>query len=291
MFVVYDAEDRLNPANSAGRSTLSRWPPNLAAVQASLSIADAADSWLTRKFTVEYAPCSIGSARTRRVVLPIPLGGTSNHFRTAALTRPTAGIHSMSPRTPISASGWRRSGYRCADVWGRPLTKRRPPWFMSWLRQRTRWLKGYMQTWLVHMRDPAALWPSLARAASSPSRSWSRAPCCRRWRIPGSTRSPASILPRCGLLGLPESPLGWPFWLIACFNLSMGYLASMALGALALRRRGYRRATGREFPLMPVYWLLISAAAYRALWQFAFARFEWEKTEHGPGRAAIRDWG
>jgi hypothetical protein len=91
-----------------------------------------------------------------------------------------------------------------------------------------------------------------------------------------------------GLLTLPQSPLGWPFWLIAGFNLSVGYLASlsvgylasMALGLLALRRRGDAKLLP-QIPLMQIYWLLISAAAYRALWQFITARFEWEKTEHG----------
>jgi hypothetical protein len=58
----------------------------------------------------------------------------------------------------------------------------------------------------------------------------------------------------------------------------------MALGLLALRRRGDARLLP-QIPLMPIYWLLISAAAYRALWQFATARFEWEKTEHGLANA------
>ena len=83
-----------------------------------------------------------------------------------------------------------------------------------------------------------------------------------------------------GLLARPESLFGWPFWLIAWFDLSVGYLASMELGLLAVRRRGYR-ALLTQVPLMPLYWLLISAAAYRALWQFMTARFVWEKTEHG----------
>jgi len=73
---------------------------------------------------------------------------------------------------------------------------------------------------------------------------------------------------------------GWPFWLIAWFDLSAGYFASMGLGLLAVQRRGYR-ALLWHIPLMPLYWLVISAAAYRALWQFITARFEWEKTEHG----------
>jgi hypothetical protein len=82
------------------------------------------------------------------------------------------------------------------------------------------------------------------------------------------------------LLAPPESLFGWPFWLVAWFDLSVGYLASMGLALLAVQRRGYR-ALMMQIPLMPLYWLLISAAAYRALWQFMTARFEWEKTEHG----------
>jgi glycosyltransferase XagB len=54
----------------------------------------------------------------------------------------------------------------------------------------------------------------------------------------------------------------------------------MALGFLSARGRGYRHLL-KDVPLMPLCWLLISAAAYRAVWQFMTARFEWEKTEHG----------
>jgi hypothetical protein len=66
------------------------------------------------------------------------------------------------------------------------------------------------------------------------------------------------------LLARPESLFGWPFWLIAWFDLSAGYLASMGLRLLAVCRRGYR-ALLVQIPLMSLYWLLISAAAYRAL--------------------------
>jgi hypothetical protein len=54
----------------------------------------------------------------------------------------------------------------------------------------------------------------------------------------------------------------------------------MILAHLAVRRRGLTRLS-RHVPLMPFYWLLISAASYRALWQFVAAPFKWEKTEHG----------
>ena len=150
---------------------------------------------------------------------------------------------------------------------------------MGWLRQRTRWLKGYVQTWLVHMRSPRKLWRELGPRGFF------------AFQIMVGTVLSALVHPwfyvlvgfeltHGGVLARPESLLGWPFWLIAWFDLVTGYLAAMALGLLAVRRRGYRDLL-KQIPLMPLYWLLISAAAYRALWQFMTARFEWEKTEHG----------
>jgi hypothetical protein len=85
----------------------------------------------------------------------------------------------------------------------------------------------------------------------------------------------------------PASLFGWPFWLVACFDLLAGYLSSMGLGFIAVYRRGYKTLLW-QVPLMPFYWLLISVAAYRALWQFMTSRFEWEKTEHGTARPARR---
>ena len=43
--------------------------------------------------------------------------------------------------------------------------------------------------------------------------------------------------------------------------------------------------------LMPAYWLAISYAAYRALWQLAVAPYYWEKTEHAGRRAAEKEAG
>jgi hypothetical protein len=74
--------------------------------------------------------------------------------------------------------------------------------------------------------------------------------------------------------------LGFPLWLVASLSLGAGYLASMAVGFLAVKRRGARQLF-KQVPLMPLYWLLISGAAYRAIWQFMTDRFGWEKTEHG----------
>ena len=82
------------------------------------------------------------------------------------------------------------------------------------------------------------------------------------------------------LLALPTSLMAAPFWAVAWFALLTGYAAAMGLALLAARRRGLKSLLW-HVPLMPLYWLPISAAAYRALWQFVTAPFKWEKTEHG----------
>jgi ABC-type sugar transport system permease subunit len=85
------------------------------------------------------------------------------------------------------------------------------------------------------------------------------------------------------VLSLPTSLFGVPFWTIAWFDLVTGYVAAMGLALLAVRRRKLF-GLSRQVLLMPLYWLLISVAAYRAVWQFATAPFKWEKTEHGRSR-------
>jgi len=87
-------------------------------------------------------------------------------------------------------------------------------------------------------------------------------------------------------LARPASLFGLPFWTIAWFDLVTGYAAAMALGFLAVRRRGLANLSWQVL-LMPAYWLLISVAAYRAVWQFMTAPFKWEKTEHGDARRAV----
>lgn len=113
-----------------------------------------------------------------------------------------------------------------------------------------------MQTWLVHMRSRAALWRELGP----------RGFLAFQIMVGGTVLSAlahpwfyllASVELGAGeFLARPGSIFGWPFWLIAWFDLSAGYLASMGLGLLAVQRRGYR-ALLWHIPLMPLYWLLI----------------------------------
>lgn len=160
-----------------------------------------------------------------------------------------------------------------------------PVLFGSWLRQRTRWLKGFMQTWLVHMRSPREFWREVGGRGFLAFQVMLGGTVLAALVHPWFYVLAGFELLGGGFLAAPASLFGWPFWLVAWFNLIAGYLAAMALGLLAVRRRGYS-ALVKQVPLMPVYWLLIPLAAYRALWQYMTARFKW-KTEHGLARRIV----
>ncbi len=283
--VIYDAEDRPEPGQL--RQALNAFragPPNLAAVQARLNLYNASDSWLTRQFTIEYCALFDGLLPALdRLKLPIPLGGTSNHFRASALVW----LMGWDPFnvTEDADLGMRlaRNGYRC-QVLRSTTYEEAPVGLMAWIRQRTRWLKGYVQTWLVHMRAPGALWRELGAGGFLAFQVMVGGTILSALVHPWFYVLACFELAHGALLARPASVFGWPFWLIAWFDLAVGYLATMGLGLLAVRRRGYR-ALLKQIPLMPVYWLLVAVAAYRALWQFMTARFEWEKTEHGVAAA------
>ena len=84
---------------------------------------------------------------------PIPLGGTSNHFKTASLIE--SGAWDPYDVTEDADLGIRlfKRGYRTRIVDSTTYEEANSQ-FGNWIRQRSRWLKGYMQTWLVHMRHP-----------------------------------------------------------------------------------------------------------------------------------------
>ena len=87
------------------------------------------------------------------------------------------------------------------------------------------------------------------------------------------------------LLGVPDSVFGQWLLGIGIVNLIAGYVSAIALGTVAAARRGRLRLAAHALA-MPVYWLAISYAAYRALGQLVWAPYYWEKTEHG-GLAAV----
>ena len=152
--VVYDAEDRPQPDQLRRAWEVFRHaPPDLGCLQAQLNIYNPRQSWLTRQFTIEYSALFDAILPAlEQLRLPVPLGGTSNHFPRATLI----GVGAWDPYnvTEDADLGIRlaRQGYH-TGVLASTTWEEAPPVFGTWIKQRTRWLKGWMQTYLVHTRD------------------------------------------------------------------------------------------------------------------------------------------
>jgi hypothetical protein len=140
-----------------------------------------------------------------------------------------------------------------------------------------------MQTYLVHRRRPRRLWRELGPRRFLGFQVLMGGLILSALVHPWFYPLLAFDLWRGHLLGVPDHALAQPLLWIGLFNLIAGYVSAMALGTVAAARRGRLRLAVHAL-LMPAYWLAISFAAYRALWQLVSAPYYWEKTEHS-GRA------
>lgn len=281
LVVVYDAEDMPEPDQLRRAAARLAANPGLGCLQARLNVINDGETWLTRQFAIEYTAlfdCLLPTLE--RLNLPVPLGGTSNHFSKAILEQ--VGGWDPFNVTEDADLGIRlaRKGYR-VEVLGSTTWEEAPANYRTWRNQRTRWLKGWMQTYLVHMRRPLATARDLGwlrffglqvlmggLILSALVHPWFYAAAI--WE---AFAGPWAIL--------EPGPVSNAVRVIAFANLVLGYVTGVALGAIAVAGRGrYRLA--RSALLMPAYWLLISMAAYRALYQLATSPYDWEKTPHRP---------
>ena len=284
---VYDAEDQPHPQQlRAAHAAFLRSPPEMACLQATLAVDNGGASLLARLFAIEYSALFDGLLPTLAALdMPLPLGGTSNHFRREALDE--VGGWDPFNVTEDADLGLRlaRFGYRSATI-DLPTLEEAPARLGPWMRQRTRWFKGWMQTWLVHTRHPLRLVHELG---------WNR---FLGFNLIGTGLIVSALvhpLYLATLLVMATDPLtlwgdGGAFAAMVIgvnlFNLFAGYTAMAALAMRTLELRG----NGRDawaLVLLPVYWLLMSLASYRALAQLVTRPHKWEKTPHR-GRAIGR---
>lgn len=199
------------------------------------------------------------------------------HFRTALLRK--VGAWDPYNVTEDADLGMRlsRHGWRSAVV---PSTtyEEAPAHFMPWLRQRTRWFKGWAKTWTVHMRTPRRLMRDLGLAGFLTFQ-----------LIVGGNVLAALVYPifLAGMLYelIAEAPrtaevIAGPLSGLHATTLVAGFLVAAWTGWLGLVRRRLA-STAWVLLLIPVYWLLLSLAAWRALYQLLRDPYRWEKTEHG----------
>lgn len=283
---VFDAEDRPEPQQlRIALAAFDAGDSELACVQARLTIDNTADNWLTRLFTAEYAALFDvflpGLAAWR---MPLPLGGTSNHFQTTTL-RALGGWDPYNV-TEDADLGIRlaRAGYHTTLVQSSTYEEA-PASLAPWIRQRTRWFKGYLQTWAVHMRNPLRLWRELRPGgflvfqlviggAVLAALVHGIFAGVLAWQI-------ATGFLWSGKTGIFEQAVAGLYFA----TLVTGYCLSGLLGFIGLSRRRLLRSAGYLL-LLPFYWLLLSIAAWRAVFQLIRSPYRWEKTDHGLARTS-----
>lgn len=276
---IYDAEDIPDPLQLRKAAYwFARQPGNVICLQARLNYYNREHSLLTRLFAIEYAAWfDFMLPGLRRLGIPIPLGGTSNHIDLRKLRE-------LGEWDPFNVTEDADLGIRIAlqhyetDLLDSLTAEEAPIRLRNWMSQRTRWIRGYMQTWLVHMRHPLTLLRQLDAAAFWGFQFFIGGPCLVFLTAP--VLWVVCTLWASGVIAV-DSPLLSP-WITALtlLNLAFGLLAHLTFAFVIIRR--YR--WGGMVPALyafPLYWLLHSVASFKALWQLVTNPHFWEKTPHG----------
>ncbi len=279
---IYDAEDRPEPLQlRRAVDAFRRAGPRTVCLQARLQYYNARQNMLTRWFTVDYTTWfAIFLPGLASFGLPVPLGGTSNHIRAESLV--AVGGWDPYNVTEDADLGIRlvRSGLRTGIIDSVTYEEANSDG-LNWVRQRSRWYKGYMQTWLVHARQPVRMLRELGPhgfvsvtllTGATPLLSgvnllsWT----CTIIFIIGTPSSLAQVFPAPVVyFGTAAAFFGNAtvvyVSLIACRQTHQGHLAWAAL-------------------TYPLYWVLMAVAAVKSLWQLVARPSYWEKTVHGLAR-------
>ena len=276
--VIFDAEDRPDPDQlKKAVIAFSRVPGNVVCIQAKLNHFNQDQNMLTAWFANEYSMHfelvlpAMGASES-----PIPLGGTSNHFVTSVLR--DLGAWDPFNVTEDADLGIRlhREGYRTAMIDSTTLEEANSQ-VGNWIRQRSRWNKGYFQTWLVHVRHPFQL-----------------------MRATGLSGFMSFNLTMGSAFVLLMNPIFWGLTTLYVFTqagfiqqlfpgmvfyaasamLFIGNFVFVYLNVAGSLQRGEFSIT-RTALLSPLYWGLMSWAAWKGFIQLFTNPFYWEKTEHG----------
>ena len=277
--VIYDAEDRPE-RDQLKKACLAfeRSPDNVACVQSRLNFYNPRQNLLTRWFTAEYSAWfDLSLPGLAALGAVIPLGGTSNHFVTGVLCELMGwDAYNVTEDCDLGVRLF-RAGYRTrmleTTTWEEACSS-----LPFWIKQRTRWLKGYIQTYMVHMRQPLRLWRELG------------------------TRNVIHFHLLIGgiVLSFLLNPLYWglallwfifrpdvlsslfpgPVFAMGALCLFVGNFVFIYINLMGCFRRRYDDLLWHSL-LTPVYWILMSYSGWRAFLQFFSNPFYWEKTQHG----------
>ncbi|MCF6305467.1 MAG: glycosyltransferase [Rhodobacteraceae bacterium] len=275
---IYDAEDRPDPDQiDKVVSHLMAAPNSVGSVQCYLDFYNTKRNWMSRCFTIEYAVWFRVIMRgLQRMGAPLPLGGTSVFVRRNVLQQ--VGAWDAHNVTEDADLGMRmaRFGYRCEIVdsttWEEANS--RP---VAWVKQRSRWLKGFAMTWATHMRNPLLLLKELGPIGFFGFQ------VIFLGTLTSFLSAPLFWVIWTGFLGVEWAffdQFSDGFWVFAFGLLILGeaVMILIAMTAVLLKKRP---------ALLPIiftlflYWPLGTFAAYKAIFELFFAPFYWDKTDHG----------
>ncbi len=280
--VIYDAEDvpdplQLKKAVVAFRKSGRR----IKCIQAKLNFYNPHQNLLTRVFTAEYSLWfDLVLTGLQSIHAPIPLGGTSNHFRKADLVK-LNGWDSFNV-TEDCDLGMRlvKAGFQTAVINSTTLEEANSD-MANWFSQRTRWIKGYMQTYLIHMRDPHQF--------------------LKNWREPHAITFQLVVGGK--VLSMFINPLMWvitlmyfmfranigtfiesffpaPVLYMGVISLLLGNFLYIYYYMIGCAKHGHHELV-KYGVFIPFYWLAMSVAAWMAFYKLIVAPHYWAKTKHG----------
>lgn len=279
---IWDAEDRPEPEQLHKVARAFHFAaPDVACLQGVLDYYNPRTNWLARAFTIEYAAWFRGTlAGAAALDLVVPLGGTTLFFRRDLLDKVDAwDAWNVTEDCDLGVRLARR-GYR-TEMLDTVTHEEANCRLVPWIKQRSRWLKGFVMTWGVHMRDPVGLWRDLGT---------------RRF-LALQVQLAASVSQY--LL----APVLWSFWLLslglphpmraalegamsgyaipALFSLFVASeLVNMVIAAWAVRGNAHRHLWP-FVPTMHLYFPLGCLAAWKAVYEVVAKPFYWDKTQHG----------
>ncbi|MFO7822084.1 MAG: glycosyltransferase [Lentisphaeria bacterium] len=276
--VIFDAEDRPDPDQlKKAAVAFSRVNEKVVCIQAKLNFYNPHQNFLTKCFTSEYATwfdlCLPGLDFLRA---PIPLGGTSNHFRLDILKQMGGwDEYNVTEDCDLGLrlfhNGW-RTQILDSTTWEQACPK-----LGNWIRQRSRWVKGYLQTYFVHLRDPVKTTLGLGIFNN-----------IHYHLLIGGTAFTQLINPVYWFLALLwlctrssafSAFFPGPIFVMAALCLFVGNFLFAYTSSIACVRRG-RGEIAIYGMLMPIYWIFMSAAAWKGFIQLLRNPHYWEKTQH-----------
>lgn len=274
---IFDAEDCPEPGQLRRAASLFHHYPQVSCLQARLNYYNADESWLTRLFSLEYTLLfDYMLPALCRLQIPIPLGGTSNHLRREALE--SLGRWDAYNVTEDADLGIRLASEGYVTLPFDALTLEEAPVdALGWIKQRTRWIKGYLQTWQVLLRRPLRCYQRFGHRGF--------------WGVHFFIGASSLVYILSPLLW--GMALVWWLWPDIMSEplpaLEKGVALSVLVAGLLIQwgcaflagRKGRFTVMFTTILLYPLYFILHSIAGWRALWQWCLNPHYWEKTRHG----------